>query len=76
MGSSGMDVVSSCRLGVSGFVWQPQGAYAQAVVVTATFRLEPGESKLAEAQDAPNDEEQHWNDDVARSLSAVSDKVS
>jgi len=71
-----MDVVSMCALGVLGFVWQPRrGTYAQAVVVKATFRLEPGEAVLAEEQDAPNEEEQHWNDDGARSLSAVSDKV-
>ncbi|MDC0749941.1 DUF2169 family type VI secretion system accessory protein [Polyangium mundeleinium] len=38
------------------FVWQPSaGAYAQTVVVKGTFRLLPGESTLAEAQEAPTE---------------------
>jgi hypothetical protein len=52
-----MDVVSLCPLPAMGFVWQPRvGAYAQTVVVKGTFRLLPGESALAEAQEAPTGE--------------------
>jgi hypothetical protein len=39
-----------------GFIWQPRaGTYAQTVVVKGTFRLQPGESVLAETQEAPTE---------------------
>lgn len=51
-----MDVVSLCPLPAMGFIWQPRaGTYAQTVIVKATFRLLPGESALAEAQEAPTE---------------------
>ncbi|HTN89769.1 MAG TPA: DUF2169 domain-containing protein [Sorangium sp.] len=71
-----MDVVSLCPLPASGFVWQSQdGRVAQTVVVKATFVLAPGTSYLAAAQQAPNEEDKHWNDDPARSVVAPSDRV-
>ena len=51
-----MDVLSFCPLRVSGFTWQPSvGAFTQTVVVKGTFRLLPGESVLADAQEAPSE---------------------
>ncbi|WP_437335242.1 DUF2169 family type VI secretion system accessory protein [Sorangium sp. So ce394] len=71
-----MDVVSLCPLPASGFVWQSQdGRAAQTVVAKATFVLVPGRSYLAAEQQAPNEEDKHWNDDPARSVVAPSDRV-
>ncbi|MEP7123286.1 MAG: DUF2169 domain-containing protein [Byssovorax sp.] len=69
-----MDVLSICPLRVSSLVWQPQaGSWAMTVVCKATYRLSPGSSALAEPQEYPNEEENHWNDDPARSVYAPSD---
>ncbi|XXX82819.1 DUF2169 domain-containing protein [Sorangium sp. So ce134] len=71
-----MDVVSLCPLPASGFVWQSQdGRTAQTVVVKATFALVPGRSCLAAEQQAPSEEDKHWDDDPARSVVAPSDRV-
>jgi hypothetical protein len=45
------------------------------VVCKATFSLLPGESALAPDQDEPAEEDDHWNDDTARSLRVASDLV-
>jgi hypothetical protein len=43
-----MEVVSSCPMQVTGFVWQlSTGSFAQTIVVKASFVLEPGHAKLA-----------------------------
>jgi hypothetical protein len=71
-----MDVVSLSALRVSSVLWQPQrGGYALTVVAKATFRLLPGEARLAEEQEYPNDDDNHWNDDPARSLYSPTDLV-
>lgn len=71
-----MDVVSRCPLPASGFVWQSQdGRHVQTIVVKATFVLAPGQSYLAAEQRAPNEEDEHWNGDPARSVVAPSDRV-
>jgi hypothetical protein len=50
-----MDIVSLCRLRVAGLLWQPRaGAHALTILCKATFALRPGESPLAEEQDAPS----------------------
>jgi hypothetical protein len=69
-----MDVVSTSPLRVASSLWQPRaGAWALTVVCKATFRIEPGVSPLADAQEAPDEEEAHWDDDPARSLRAPGD---
>ncbi|TKD02445.1 DUF2169 family type VI secretion system accessory protein [Polyangium fumosum] len=69
-----MDVLSLCPLRALGFVWQPRaGTCAQTVVVKATFRLVPGEAVLAEAQDAPGEEERRWDEGPSSSVRVPSD---
>lgn len=69
-----MEVVSSSPLRVASLVWQPRpGVATLTVVCKATFDLAPVTSPLAAEQEYPNDEENHWNDDPARSLYAPSD---
>ncbi|MFO0761050.1 MAG: DUF2169 domain-containing protein [Byssovorax sp.] len=69
-----MDVISTCPLSVASRVWQPsQGAFTLTVVCRATFQLRAGEAVLAVEQEAPNDHDDHWNDDDLRSLRAASD---
>lgn len=71
-----MEIVSSCPMRVTGFVWQSSaGTYAQTVVVKATFVLEPGECKLAPEQEAICDQDQFVQRDVHPVLVAPSDKV-
>jgi hypothetical protein len=71
-----MDVVSVCPLPIASVVWQPRrGTWAQTVVAKATILLAPVESTLAHDQERPNDDENHWSDDRARSLYAPSDLV-
>ncbi|MFO0593397.1 MAG: DUF2169 domain-containing protein [Polyangiaceae bacterium] len=71
-----MDVVSVCPLRVASVLWQPQrGGFALTVVAKATFRLLPHEVRLAQEQEYPNDDDNFWNDDPARSLSSPSDLV-
>ena len=69
-----MDVVSVCPLRVASLVWQPRrGSWALTVICKATFRLAPAEASLAPEQEYPAEEENHWNDDPARSLYSPSD---
>jgi hypothetical protein len=71
-----MDVVSVCPLRVASILWQPQrGGFALTVVAKATFRLLPHEARLAQEQEYPNDDDNFWNDDPARSLSSPTDLV-
>ena len=70
----GMQVVSICPLQVASVGWQPRaGSHAITVVCKATFVLRAGQSELADVQDYPNDEDNHWNDDPNRSLYSASD---
>ncbi|MEP7120467.1 MAG: DUF2169 domain-containing protein [Byssovorax sp.] len=71
-----MDVLSACPLRVGSIQWQPRpGTFLLTVVCKATFELLPGVSVLAADQDPPNETDDHWNDDDARSLHAASDLV-
>jgi hypothetical protein len=45
------------------------------VVVKATYAIQPVESALAREQEYPNEDDNHWNDDDARSLYSPSDLV-
>lgn len=74
--AAGMDVVSAGPLRVASVVWQPRpGAWALTAIIKATYRLEPLRSPLAEVQEAPSTEDNHWDDDPAKSLYAASDMV-
>lgn len=69
-----MELVSVCPLRTSSILWQKgPSAWVLTVVCKGTFALAPGESKLAEDQEAPNETDNHWDDDDARSLYAASD---
>lgn len=69
-----MDVVSACPLRTASVVWQPRaGSFVMTVVCKATYQLAPVLSPLAPEQEYPNEEENHWNDDPARSLYAPGD---
>jgi len=71
-----MDIVSTCPLRVASRAWpSARGGFTLTVVCKATYRLLPGTSPLADAQDEPNEEDNHWDDDPARSLYAPSDLV-
>jgi hypothetical protein len=71
-----MDVVSLCPIRAGALVWQPRpGALTLTVVCKATFELRPGETVLASHQDDPNDDDNHWDDDPARSVCSPSDYV-
>src|SRR4051812_12829520 len=69
-----MDVVSICPLPVASVLWQPRaGSFSLTVVCKATFLLAPTTAQLAPEQEDPNEEDNHWNDDAARSLYSASD---
>src|SRR5689334_10868121 len=71
-----MDVVSLSPLRTGSLVWQPRrGSWVLTAVCKATYSLLQGESVLAEEQEYPNDDDNHWNDDPARSLYSPSDLV-
>src|SRR4051812_1025129 len=71
-----MDVVSVCPLRVASVVWQPRrGTWAITLVCKATYALAPVESPLASEQEYPNEDDNHWNDDPARSLYSPCDLV-
>src|ERR1700761_2212545 len=64
-----MKLVSLCPLRAASLIWQPRrGSYALTVVVKATYDLMPVESPLAREQEYPNEDDNHWKDDEARSL--------
>ncbi|MCK6376970.1 MAG: DUF2169 domain-containing protein, partial [Zoogloea sp.] len=69
-----MDVVSVCPLPVDSVVWQPRSSsWVLTFVCKATYTLRPGESVLAQEQEAPLSKDEHWNDDTARSIRAPCD---
>jgi hypothetical protein len=69
-----MDVISLSPLRVGSILWQStRGDWTLTVVCKATYRLALEESPLHAEQEAPNDDDNHWNDDRARSLYAPSD---
>jgi hypothetical protein len=69
-----MDVLSVSPLRATSIAWQPhRGAWALTVVVKATYGLSPVVSNLCESQEYPSEEENHWDDDPARSLYSPSD---
>lgn len=69
-----MIVVSECPLRVVSLGWRlSTGEPALTVVCKATYLLQPGQSPLAPQQDAPNEDDNHWDDDPGRSLWATSD---
>src|SRR5215813_4265665 len=71
-----MDVVSLCPLRTGSLLWQPRrGSWVLTAVYKATYSLLPTDSTLAPEQEYPNEDENHWNDDPARSLYAPSDLV-
>ncbi len=71
-----MEVVSLSPLRTASMVWQPRrGAFVLTVVCKATFVLAPVAAELAPEQDHPNEEENHWNDDPARSVYSPCDLV-
>lgn len=71
-----MEVLSLCPFRAAGLVWQPRpSAYSLLVVCKATFDLVPGVARLAEIQDYPNEEDNHWDDDPKKSLYSATDLV-
>ncbi len=71
-----MDLVSACPLRVASFVWQARpGTWVLTVVCKGTFRLEPNVSPLADEQEHPNDDDNHWDDDPRKSVYAPGDLV-
>ena len=69
-----MDVVSACPLRVSSFVWQARpGTWVLTIVCKATYRIEQNASQLAAEQEHPNDDDNHWDDDPAKSVYAPGD---
>ena len=71
-----MEVLSLCPFRAAGLVWQPRpSAFSLLVVCKATFDLVPGVARLAEIQDYPNEEDNHWDDDPKKSLYSATDLV-
>jgi hypothetical protein len=71
-----MDVLSLSPLRTGSVVWQPRrGSWVMTAVCKATFSLQPTESPLAPEQEYPNEDDNHWNDDPARSLYSPGDLV-
>jgi hypothetical protein len=69
-----MEVISVCPLPVASLLWQPpRSALVLTAICKATFALRPVECALAEEQEYPNEDENHWNDDPGRSLYSPSD---
>jgi hypothetical protein len=69
-----MDVFAQPPFNASSITWQEQpDQWTLTVVCKATFALAPGISPLADAQEAISESDNHWDDDLARSLYAPSD---
>jgi hypothetical protein len=69
-----MEIVSASPLRVSSVLWQKApAAWVLTVVCKATFDLLPGECQLAADQEAPNEADNHWDDDLTRSVHAPGD---
>jgi hypothetical protein len=70
-----MNVTAVGPLPVGSLLWQRNGNWIQTVICKATFGLLPGESKLADEQEALNTDDAHLEDDPGRSMQAPSDLV-
>ncbi len=71
-----MDVVSVCPFRVTSLLWQRQrGGSVLTIISKATFDLYPTLARLSQDQDDPNEDDNHWNDDPARSLYSPNDLV-
>lgn len=71
-----MDLLASPPFRTASLVWQPRpGAHVLTVICKATFTLQPSECVPAPEDDPPNEVDDHWDDDVQRSLHAASDLV-
>ncbi len=71
-----MEIVSFGPLPAEYLVWQPSPmAWALTIASKATFHLRPGEATLAAEQTPILEQDNYWDDDVARSLCAPCDLV-
>lgn len=71
-----MDILSHSPLQASAFLFrQSSGEWVQSIVCKATYVLSPGLARLAAEQEPPNEDDNHWNDDMSRSVYAPSDFV-
>ncbi len=71
-----MDVLSVSKLRTASLIWQPRReSFVLTVVCKATYALAQVTSELAPDQEYPNEYENHWNDDPARSLYSPNDLV-
>ena len=69
-----MEVLSLGPLYAAGLPWQRQNReWMLTIVCKATFDLAPGEVRLSAAQEPLNESDNHWDDDVRRSVYAASD---
>ncbi len=69
-----MEVLSLAPLYAAGLPWQRQkGDWVLTVVCKATFDLAPGELRLSASQEPLNESDNHWDDDVRRSVYAPND---
>lgn len=69
-----MEVLSLGPLYAAGLPWQRQNRdWMLTVVCKATFDLAPGELRLSASQEPINDSDNHWDDDVHRSVYAPND---
>ncbi len=71
-----MDIVANGPFRFAQLRWVlSAGAPAITVICKATYLLRPAEAPLATEQEAPLEEDTHWNDDTEKSLSAATDLV-
>ncbi len=69
-----MEVISLSPLQIGSIVWQPSpGRFVLTVVCKATYTLAPDISRLADEQEAINEQDNHWDDDPRRSVDAPGD---
>ena len=69
-----MDLLAQPPFNAGSMTWQERpDQWTLTVVCKATFALAPGISPLADAQEAISETDNHWDDDLARSLYAPSD---
>src|SRR5580704_1435434 len=70
-----MNVTTVGPLPAGSLLWQRQGNWVLTVVCKATFSLQPGESTLAEEQDALSAADVHYEDDPGHSVQVPCDLV-
>src|SRR5580700_11603387 len=69
-------VTSEGPLRATSVLWRPAPSrWALSVVCRATYDLVPLESRLAEDQEPPAEEDDYWDDDPRRSLRCPTDLV-